>query len=438
MSKWGIRGARVGALLLVAGTGLALAPTAAHAAAAAKKTNTFWVNSSGTTFTPPGTSCANPGFATVQAAVTAAEASTKPNPVVEVCSGTYTEQVTFGGGNISVVNAGSSVVLAMPQTPVADTACNISGADIEVSICSTAQAIVSITGIEVQAQLQSTPCDPLYGIFVGGGGNTLKLTNSTITGATQVPFSGCQVGIGLRVGSAAAGQIGHATLKNDTVQDYQKGGIVVDGTSSTASITSTTVTGNGPTGVTAQNGIQVSRGAVGTISASTVTGNEYTGTDTQASGILFYSANPGSKVVDSTISDNDIGVYAISNETSQPTGTEFAITGNTFTDNDGEAIDLGYSYTTVTGNTISGTGQVGLEIDQTSADKFGIKVTASKDSFSDQTTAAVLITSDQDPSDKPGSLSLTKSKVSGNPAPSVIGSIQDESSNFSITLSKDT
>ena len=77
-----------------------IAPTAADASSP----GTLWVNS-GTTVTGNGTSCAAPGYNTIQAAINAAS----PQATIEVCAGTYAEQlqitksVTINGiGNVEV------------------------------------------------------------------------------------------------------------------------------------------------------------------------------------------------------------------------------------------------------------------------------------------------------------------------------------------------
>ncbi len=59
---------------------------------------------------------------------------------------------------------------------------------------------------------------------------------------------------------------GTATLNNDVVSSYQKNGITVDGTGSSAAIGNVTVTGAGETTAIAQNGIQISDGATARIS----------------------------------------------------------------------------------------------------------------------------------------------------------------------------
>jgi hypothetical protein len=123
---------------------------------------------------------------------------------------------------------------------------------------------------------------------------TLNLSTTTVRDLRDDPFSGCQNGEGIRVGtprfSTTGTSVGHATIDNVIVTDYQKNGLTLDGTNTTAKITNTTVTGNGPTTVIAQNGIQVSRGAAATISTSTLRDNNYTPKGVTACGLLIFNA----------------------------------------------------------------------------------------------------------------------------------------------------
>jgi hypothetical protein len=116
------------------------------------------------------------------------------------------------------------------------------------------------------------------------------------------------------VGSSPTNQIGHADLTNDTIESYQKNGITVDGTGSTADIDHTVVTGAGPTPTIAQNGIQISDGATGSVTDSTVTGNNYTGTgDTSATGLLVFGGcgsglDTHVRITGNRLTDNDEGI----------------------------------------------------------------------------------------------------------------------------------
>ncbi len=183
-----------------------------------------------------------------------------------------------------------------------------------------------------------------------GGGATLKLTDSTIAGAGANPINGCQGGVAVQIGMAWTEpvEVGKATLTGDTISGYQKNGVTVDGTGSKATILATTVTGAGPTAATAQNGIQVSNGALASITTSTITGNECENAtcgpdllhDYQATGVLFYGAAAGSKVTSSTISDNDTGVYTIDTASTAPSTPQIAISKDTLVDDRYEAVAL--------------------------------------------------------------------------------------------------
>jgi hypothetical protein len=122
---------------------------------------------------------------------------------------------------------------------------------------------------------------------------------------------------------APTDQIGLASLSGDVVETYQKNGITVDGPGSYGRIANTVVTGAGPTPAIAQNGIQLSFGATGSVTRTAITGNNYTGTGGASStGILVFGdggsacgLGPSSPLVkDATFEDNtmigsDVGIY---------------------------------------------------------------------------------------------------------------------------------
>ena len=107
------------------------------------------------------------------------------------------------------------------------------------------------------------------GILVVGGA-TANVTNSTIAHIRNNPLTGVgNTGQAIEIGGTrGSGQVGTATITNDSIMDYQKNGILVHG-GSTATITGNTITGSGPTTVLAQNGIQVDLGATATITGNT-------------------------------------------------------------------------------------------------------------------------------------------------------------------------
>jgi parallel beta-helix repeat protein len=123
------------------------------------------------------------------------------------------------------------------------------------------------------------------------------------------------------------------TIIDNRVESYQKTGIFVAGAVD-ASITLNRITGLGPVDHIAQNGIQLSAGARGTVQWNRVEQNIYTGSGAASTGILLLGAGPGIEIQINRIEDNDIGVRVIS--TSDAVMQWNDVSGSTY---DGIAID---------------------------------------------------------------------------------------------------
>ena len=135
-----------------------------------------------------------------------------------------------------------------------------------------------------------------YGVF--DRGQIVNITNSSVHNIGDVPFNGVQEGIGIYYIAGASG-----VMDSNVVSAYQKGGIVVKGTGSSATITNNTVAGLGPVPFIAQNGIQISDQATGTVTGNTITDNDYTGCSNHdaaktgcipyvSAGLLLYDVDP--------------------------------------------------------------------------------------------------------------------------------------------------
>jgi hypothetical protein len=230
---------------------------------------------------------------------------------------------------------------------------------------------LKMSGFNVQGPypLSNGCADQPQGIFIGGG-STVKLNSTTVTSIRQSDSGlfGCQGGAGLQIGRNSLSQVGKATIKNVTVSDYQKTGIVTDGPGSSLKVSASTVTGPGSpsplASAIAMNGIQVSRGAKGAVSNVTVSGNECDagpcGADplnnTQSAGILLF--NPGGfSIKGSVIRNNDIGVY-----NDEDSGAVVpTITSNTLNDNRYEGILFDAGNAVAKSNRISG-GNIGISV----------------------------------------------------------------------------
>jgi hypothetical protein len=346
---------------MTAGSALAWpTPPSTHAPA-------FWVSASATP-AGNGSTCQTAGYKTVQSAVTAAEAYGATHrgatPAVNICPGTYSEQLTIADsvsltrapvpaslGPVTIqlpaaVGSNQGLGLSATSCQAKDAANGVSDPQTVVEVCAASSNVrVTMNDLTVSGNWPGSTCyDSLYGIFVGGGA-TLSLIDSVVERGGAYPLNGCQGGVGIRIGFGLTGQVGHGILRGDTIETYQKTGIVIDGPGSTAAIDNVVVTGAGATAGTAQNGIQISRGATGSVNHSTVTGNNYTGAgDTSATGILLFGGCGSALVRSATITGNhltgnDIGI-ALSNydpncANSPSTPTRDTVCGNTIENDHG-------------------------------------------------------------------------------------------------------
>lgn len=243
--------------------------------------------------------------------------------VINVSAGTYKEQITINK-NLTLTGATSSTTLLQaPATVVADSL----GLNNVLEVTGGAQVTITNLGINNSVTAACSGID--YGIFVGGGA-TLTINHSALTN--------CQNWGAIRAGANYLFQIGNLVADQNTISGYQKGGIVVDGTGSTGTITGNTITGAGPTDTMAQNGIQVSRGATATVSGNTVTNNYWTDASGSiadnnpttnpanadgAAGILLFQAGNGVSVAQNTLTGNQYGIWSV-----ETAGT-LTINGNT-------------------------------------------------------------------------------------------------------------
>jgi parallel beta-helix repeat protein len=250
----------------------------------------------------PGNGCNNPGYPTIQSAVTVAP----PGSHINVCPGTYIENVVIPAGKdglrLQSVHRWDAVIKAPPDNPL-----------------DPIKAIVRVNGahdITILAFTITGPgsggCNSLrYGVRVDNGGSADILGNH-ITDIRDLPppplVSGCQNGVAVQVGRWLEGTVGSANIMGNVIERYQKNGPTVDNFGSYAEISHNRILGVGPTPTTAQNGSQASRGAKATIRHNFIAQNIYTGPqDAAASGIIWYA--PGTVVTEhNTLSANDVGV----------------------------------------------------------------------------------------------------------------------------------
>ncbi len=389
-----------------------------------------------------GKSCTQPNFATVQGAIDALKSL--PTGTVNVCPGTYTEQLTIVKPlKLIAVGTAGSAKLVLPASPAnSKTKCDEAPTikpfqpnQDAISICT--PGTVGITGLKIEAKWPEGTCyDSLYGIRVVGGA-TLAATNVTIDGAGAFPINGCQGGVGIQAGTTrtTTTEVGNLKLKGVTVTNYQKNGITIAAKGSTGNIATTTVVGAGETTQIAQNGIQVSEGAQAKIKSSKVSGNECDNaacgsegfSQTQSTGLLFYGAAAGSNVSSSTLSGNDIGAYYVSESASQPASPELVLSKDLFSENRYEGVALDQGSASLKSDTINGPGEVGIEIYQYEGQTLSSQSSAASTKIEGMSEAGVRVASDKAAGDIAGKFKLSKSTFVSDATV-----LNNESSNFEV------
>ena len=245
--------------------------------------------------------CPTAQYTSIQVAVTAAA----PGDHIDVCPGTYNEQVTIPAGKDNIRLRSTrrwGAIIKAPAVMALD------------PFVTPAYTIVRIAGAQNTTILAFTitgpgpgPCGSLhYGVRVHTGGSADILGNHITQIKDNVP-SGCQNGVAILVGRWVDATTGSARIIGNVIDDYQKNGPTVDNTGSHAEIVNNRIL-SAPSGIIARNGIQVSRGATADIRHNFVSENVYTPSTDASTGILFY----GSGLVLSdhnTLTANDVGVY---------------------------------------------------------------------------------------------------------------------------------
>lgn len=406
---------RAGGTALVA-LAMLLLPAVANASFVGASTN------------PADSSCGKAGFTTIQAAITAAT----PGETITVCAGTYAEQLTIEK-EVSFVGKGHPLV-TLPASPALDTTtCDKEvetatgeGDEDLVSICGAVK--VAITSINFEAHFNSGACSPhRFGILAAGGA-TLEATKVAVDGASDVPLNGCQNGVAIQIGEGKSGldMIGHGTFEKDTIHGFQKDGIDFDAAGSTGSVTKTKIEGAGEA-PTAQNGIEVIRGASATITGVTVSKDECrinhvcggslpdaAEWEEDATGVLIYETSAPVSVTHSKLVDNDIGIES-------GEATSVTLSENKITSGIGSIVLAEGSQTALSDNKLKES-LYGLVFAKLEGGMTGPTATSTGDKITGQQAA---IQVDKSLSPLVGSLTLSGSKVNGF--------INNDDPNFTIT-----
>ena len=352
-------GAAVAAASLVLGAGLGAVAVPVASEAGASPSAVLYVSHTATP-SNSGHSCATAAYTSVQAAVTAAPGGA----TVYLCGTTpfvgsvviQTKPLRLTGDPGAAIAAGDgSAATGIPATTFFSSRGLVTPHSV-VTVLGAQE--VSIAGITVEGPFFSGCAGDQFGVLQLGSG-LLRLTGDQVQQIRGLHTAtwGCQSGVAVQIGREywpqAAGTFGvedftgNADIVHTTVTTYQKNGITADGPGTRVAIVGSTVSGNGPTIHTAQNGIQISRGATGQVHNDTISGNECqvvipTGV---ATGILVFggAGTPLStdvQVHNDTLVNNDVGIdvaeYNATGTAGATSSTDNQVHNNTVTKSDGD------------------------------------------------------------------------------------------------------
>jgi parallel beta-helix repeat protein len=281
-------------------------------------------------------------YSSIGAAITAANAG----DTVKVYQGTYQEQVVIGK-KLSVVAADPGTDREVILAPS-----SLNGSIVEINN--------NATGVIVK------------GFQINGGGNA----NGTIVdgvhvsaGASATVRQNHVTNLYLGTNNQSGNGIeidGTGRVINNTVDSYQKDGILVDTSNASADVSGNTVKGAGAVNNVAQNGIQVSNGAQADVIWNTVTQNSYNNTTNDgftATGILVYNDTASVEIGQNEVNSNELGGY-LAGASSTALTKNVVVTNNDFSSNGsiGGLLLNNTNNITVTHNCADGNGSDGIYV----------------------------------------------------------------------------
>ena len=369
--------------------------------------------------------CAGPGthYTTIQAAVNAPGVTT-----VEVCPGTYPEQVTITANlTLKGIASGTSdaAVVVVPAGGLkANGVTDIFGDPTAAQIL-VQNATVTISHITVDGANDGlTDCSvDAIGIYYQNASGTI--TDNAVRNVLLPPaLQGCQDGLAINVDSTTGSSV---TVSNNSVRNYDKNGITASGPGDGSPGPNVTVTGNtviglGATTVIAQNGIQVSYGATGKVTLNNVIDDIYinppgcASTCTGSSGILIYGST-GITISDNTVESTQLGIVPVTASASLTANGTIVKSNRIGGTQIYDAIDLCSDGNTAESNVIYGSAQSGIHVDDECSPSTGSGTTVTGNTINEACAGVLLGTGSGNMTTPNTYLNVTNTTLVGDTCP---------------------
>jgi nitrous oxidase accessory protein NosD len=258
--------------------------------------------------------CPSAAYATINAALTAAN----PGDEIDICPGTYPEQlviikpVTVRGMSVNGVNR----VLIQPTLLY-----DVSTFSFQAVVSVVSTSGVVIEGLAIDASMNNVSgCTDLLSVvhFYNASG---AVVNNTISGGQLPSPSTCTTlfpgnGFGILVDSSA-GHTGpfNVSISGNSIHDFNRDGILINGAGITADISRNTISGIGPSTGYNQFGVFIALGAVGHVTNNMISLGScgsiaFTAcVPLRSEGVVFRAAGDGSVIDSNFISTAQSGIF---------------------------------------------------------------------------------------------------------------------------------
>lgn len=253
----------------------------------------------------------------------------KTGGIVHIAEGTYTEQLTINGKDLTLKGSGEDkTFINSPDT--LDILYTTSDPNRPIIYVNNSNSIIQDLTVDGLGKGNSNYRMQGISYYNAGG----EVNNVEIKNIKETPASGSQHGIGLYV-YIDDGTSRLFSANNLNIHDYQKNGTVFAGEGLTANISNSVIYGFGQIDFIAQNGIQYSYGATGKAENNKVYDNYYTPETWAATGILVFDAGSNLQLINNEVYKNGWGgIYVFE------AGSGLEISDNRVHDNLGDGIIL--------------------------------------------------------------------------------------------------
>lgn len=205
--------------------------------------------------------CPAATFTSIQAAIVAAASG----DTIEVCRGTYAEQISVDPGKDRLTIRSQMPREAVIEPPAA--LANLEGVSL---IAVRGARDITIDGFRLTGPFPISLCvpTPLSGIRVERGGSAIvRQTTITVMRAADLALTAghCSPGYGVLVRSSSPEPRTAVTLVENQIERYLTAGVLIDGAGAIATIQRNGILANAPTAEVERASIEVRQGATATI-----------------------------------------------------------------------------------------------------------------------------------------------------------------------------